>query len=308
MEPDSISLDLAEAFRREDPEGKRAGRVFRETFDQAYHGQYTGRYRLDQLSKTEKAHIGSLVEINLRREFDGFISDGEWMDFKIAGYEVDCKYSMKSGGWMIPPEASGHHAMLCHADDTKSTWEIGFIHCVDEVLNTGKNRDLKRSVSMQGKSAIAWAFRDAPMPPNTLQQLTPLQVEEILAPGSGTQRLDNLFRTASGMLIPRGIIATVAQQKDYMKRVRGNGGSRTSLREEGYVILGQYKNHQEIAQALGLPVPEKGENVSIRLYPAESDCTDPVVSIDGVKWRKARPEDPVVKAPIVDKNTRMDRT
>ena len=40
-----------------------------------------------------------------------------------------------------------------------------------------------------------------------------------------------------------------------MKRVRGNGGSRSSLRPEGIVIIGQYESHRRIAQALAIPVP-----------------------------------------------------
>ncbi len=44
-------------------------------------GQHTGRYRWDQLHKTEKTHFGTLVEINLQRAF-GF-DDGMTMDFAI---------------------------------------------------------------------------------------------------------------------------------------------------------------------------------------------------------------------------------
>jgi len=68
-------------------------------------GQHTGRYRWDQLYKTEKTHFGTLVEINLQREF-GF-ADGVAMDFAICGIDVDCKYSQDRGEWMIPPEALG---------------------------------------------------------------------------------------------------------------------------------------------------------------------------------------------------------
>ena len=68
-------------------------------------GQHTGRYRWDQLYKTEKTHFGTLVEINLQRAF-GF-ADGQSMDFAIRGIDVDCKYSQSRGDWMIPPEAMG---------------------------------------------------------------------------------------------------------------------------------------------------------------------------------------------------------
>ena len=50
-----------------------------------------------------------------------------------------------------------------------------------------------------------------------------------------------------------------------MKRIRGNGGSRSSLRPEGIVIFGQYDSHRRVAETLGLPVPGPGESVSVRL-------------------------------------------
>ena len=81
----------------------------------------------------------------------------------------------------------------------------------------------------------------------------------------GTKRVDMLFRLAQQRLISRTVVATVAQQEDYMKRVRGNGGSRSSLRPEGIVIIGQYESHRRIAQALAIPVPGPGESVSVRL-------------------------------------------
>lgn len=74
----------------------------RATYDMLLDGQHTGRYRWDQLYKTEKTHFGTLVEINLQREF-GF-ADGQSMDFVIQGTDVDCKYAQSLGEWMIPPE------------------------------------------------------------------------------------------------------------------------------------------------------------------------------------------------------------
>lgn len=226
MKPEFVSRQLTEAIRELDPQGNRIARMFRETFDQAYHGQHTGRYAVEQLTKTEKAHIGSLVEINLRRELDGFISDGNAMDFKILEHEVDCKFSLRPFAWMIPSETIGHHAMLCHADDAKSTWTLGFVKVTDEILNTGNNRDQKRSISAKMRGTISWAWEDHPMPPNVLLRLEPDALEKVLSGKTGQQRLNNLFRVAEGTLIPRGIVATVARQKDYMKRIRGNGGSR----------------------------------------------------------------------------------
>lgn len=36
-------------------------------------------------------------------------------------------------------EALGHYGMLCHADDAKSTFRVGFVHIEDEILTKGRN-------------------------------------------------------------------------------------------------------------------------------------------------------------------------
>jgi hypothetical protein len=107
-----VALELYEELRtvveyltRNDPTGVRTARVLRRTYDMLLDGQHTGRYRWDQLYKTEKTHFGTLVEINLQREF-GF-ADGVTMDFAIEGVDVDCKYSQNIAEWMIPPEVNG---------------------------------------------------------------------------------------------------------------------------------------------------------------------------------------------------------
>jgi hypothetical protein len=48
---------VAAEVRKLDPCGTRTARVLRETFDQLYDGQRTGRYRWDQLYKTEKTTV-----------------------------------------------------------------------------------------------------------------------------------------------------------------------------------------------------------------------------------------------------------
>ena len=80
---DEIQAILIETFKGADPLGSRFGRVFRESFDQIYDGQHTGRFSVNQLSKTEAAHLGSIVEINIRREFKDIIEDGEAMDLSL---------------------------------------------------------------------------------------------------------------------------------------------------------------------------------------------------------------------------------
>lgn len=277
-----------------DPYGERIGAVLRQTFDQLYDGQHTGRYRWDQLHKTEKTHFGTLVEINLQREFQ--FKDGQKMDFSIAGVDVDCKFSQSIGGWMIPLEANDHLCLLIWADDVQSRWKLGVVRIRDSILSRGGNRDSKRTITTKGRERIRWIFADGELPPNILLHLPAEAVQRIMALPSGQKRIDEVFRVAQGKRIWRGVIATLGQQDDYMKRVRGNGGSRTRLKPEGIIILGHYVEHQRIAEALKIHVPQRGEMVSVRVAQAFGSG-EGVVELGGSFYRVARFDDPVVEAP-----------
>ncbi len=285
-------------IRRLDPQGLRTAKVLRETLDQLYDGQRTGRYRWDQLHKTEKTHCGTLVEINLHREFK--FEDGDTLDYRIGGIEVDCKYSQALGGWMIPPEAHDHLCLVAWADDTSSRWSMGLVRATPDRLNTGGNRDRKATLNQSGREAITWLFDRAPLPSNILLFLDRATVDRIMNLKSGQQRINEIFRVALGQPVGRGVVATLGQQDDYMKRVRANGGARTVLQPEGIVILGQYSSHAAIARDLGIPVPENGESISVRLVQTKSRGTG-VARIDGGLWRVATPADPVTRAPVLPK-------
>lgn len=102
------------------------------------------------------------------------------------------------------------------------------------------------------------------------------------------------------MRISRAVVATVAQQDDFMKRVRENGGARTWLQPEGIIILGQYSSHCVIAEALEISSPDDSEFVSIKVVPADKPGKG-VAEIDGGLWKIAKPDDPVCKAPLLPK-------
>jgi len=269
--------------------------VFRRTFDQLYDGQHTGRYKLDQLFKTEKTHFGTLIEINLQRELK--FEDGDILDFKIAGHEVDCKYS-HSGGWMLPMESFDHIALLTQADDKNSTWSAGLVRVTEANRRPSENRDRKTSLNTQGKADISWLFKDSPMPPNALLSLPESEVEMIMAARSGQARINELLRRATNRRLTRSIIATVAQQDDFMKRVRENGGARTALRPEGFLILGgDYALQRLTAKELGCAVPQPGEIVSVKVVPATAQTG---VRIDHAWWRLAdESEEATEPAPVV---------
>jgi hypothetical protein len=278
-----------------DPDGTRVARVLRDTFDQLYDGQRTGRYYWEKLFKTEKTHCGTVVEINLQREFK--FGNGVDLDYQIAGVEVDCKYSQTLGGWMIPPEARNKLCLLLSAvDSAVPKWSMGIVRITDASLNSGANRDAKATLNSLGRSSITWLFQNESLPPNVLLQLDRSVVDGILALKSGQQRVNALLRIALEKRVGRAVIATMAQQDDPMKRVRANGGARTTLGREGILILGQYQAHCDVARTLGVPVPGPGESVPVRVAVAERGEPG-TVRIGDRYWRKALPTDPPVQAP-----------
>lgn len=291
---------VADEIMSRDPRGTQIAKVLRRTYDMLLDGQHTGRYRWDQLYKTEKTHFGTLVEINLQREFE--FADGVAMDFAIRGIDVDCKYSQDRAEWMIPPEALGQIILGLWASDDQGEWSLGLVRADDHLLTSSRgNRDLKRRLTSAGKAAVTWLFPGNELPENALLRIPRADVQRIFTCSRyGTKRVDMLFRLAQRRLISRTVVATVAQQEDYMKRVRGNGGSRSSLRPEGIVIIGQYESHRRIAQALALPEPGAGESVSVRLARRRSRHDElPCVTLDGEDWVVAQPDDPAEAAPLL---------
>jgi Restriction endonuclease NaeI len=287
-----------------DPAGAQVAEVLRDTLDQIYDGQHTGRWSYDQLRKTEKTHVGTLVEINLHRRF-GF-TDGIVTDYRIAGVEVDCKYSMNYGGWELPPEAMDHVCLLITASDQRSSWYAGLIRVRESLLRARSNRDAKRQLSASSHTYIRELWSDnRKLAENLFLGLDADIRNRIFGAKAnrgnqhGQARVNELFRLVQHRIIRRAELATVAQQDDFMKRARGNGGARTALGPEGILVLGHQDNDPNVAGALGLPIPKKGELVSGRVIPARNDRNDAVAIIEGERWALARPDDPVVAAPIV---------
>jgi hypothetical protein len=296
---------VRDRIARLDPDGRRFATVLRDTIDQLLNGEATGRYDWKTLFKTEKTHAGTLVEINLQREFE--FDDGIDMDYRIAGVDVDCKYSQQFGGWMIPPEAIGHLCLLVWADDSKSLWSAGLLRIRREWLNGGNNRDLKLTIRAEHRNKILWLWDKAELPENVLLHMNPRDRQQVFSHKSGQARLNELFRLVQSRRIGRNVVRTVAQQKDYMKRVRGNGGARSALRKEGILIMGDYASHQAIAAKLEVPVPREGEFVSVRVTKAQADggVSQPKVELEGAWWRIATPDDPQEPGPLLPKHTSL---
>jgi hypothetical protein len=302
---------VAAELRGLDGDGSRMAAAIRGALDMLFDGQHTGRYRWDQLHKTEKTHAGTLVEIALARTLR--LADGAALDYTIAGADVDCKFSHRLGGWMIPPEADGKLMLLVQASDEDGTWSAGLLRAAEANLRPAGNRDGKRALSERGRAAVCWLHARAPLPENALIRLPGREVDVIFALPSGQQRVNELFRRAQRMRISRTVVATVAMQDDYMKRVRGGGGARDQLRAEGIVIFGDYAGDQVLAAALGLPRPGPGEFVSARLAPRpagagagpghDGQARDRdyarFIRLAGADWLLASAADPAAPAPAL---------
>ena len=292
LPPDPARDAVVTEMERLDPGGLIAGQVLRDTYDQLYDGVRTRRYRWEQLFKTEKTHFGTIVEINLQREFE--YADGAKLDYCIVGHEVDAKYSQSHGGWMLPPEAVGELCMVVTANDKKSLFSVGVVRASEKLLNGGKNRDAKRTLSAAGRATVAWLHKDADLPPNTLLHMPEEDVAAVFAPRAGTARISELFRRTVGEIVGRAAVSTVAAQLDVTRRVRGGqSGSRDPLAAEGIVILGgAYDWQRAAARELGLPVPRRTEYVAGYVAPATHGFEGPVaLGPSGLALRLATNED-----------------
>nr|WP_221380434.1 NaeI family type II restriction endonuclease [Actinoplanes polyasparticus] len=272
----------------------RVGDVLRRSLDRSYEGLTTGRFHLAQLSKTEKAHTGSLFEVELQKEFD--FADGYQTDYQILGMDVDAKYTHSRKGmspsWMIGPEIEGNIALLATADDYESLWSAWLVWVKQGRRNSGSNRDAKASLNDVGKAARVPIAVDAPLPPNTLLQ-RPAEAYEVMrfqGPMKGQKRILELCRRFEGTLLSRTTVVTVANQLDGPKRMRADGGARTRLANDGYIIIGSEARYDRVVRALNLPQPAKGEFIPLKVVRSRPEDTSPFfLDLDGTKWRRATP-------------------
>lgn len=298
---DEALAEVAEALIALDPTGARWAAVLRHTYDMIYNGQETGRYQWNDLMKTEKTHFGTLFEINAQREFR--FEGGDKTDYKIAGHQVDAKWSQSDGGWMLPPEVFEQLALVATASDSDGIWSLGLVRVTPENRREKSNRDMKTQLNKPGRDAIRWLWRNEPLPPNVLLALDAAKVAHIFDHKSGTQRTHRLFRAAEGMIVHRSTVATVSMQMDPQKRVRYNGGSREALQPEGIVILsGKY--HVGTARDLDIPIPGPLEYIAVRVVPSENNEG---AIMGGSRWRTATSDDPVVPAPLIPERGTRDK-
>ncbi|RFU42344.1 restriction endonuclease [Actinomadura logoneensis] len=285
---------------------ERLGAVLRQAIDEVLDGQRTGRFDIygENVAKTERTYLGTKVEIICQSEFR--LERGFRMDYVVAGHEVDAKFSMSSKfGQAIPKEAVGEICLLMHADDRKGVFNVALIRAAPDLLNKGVNQDGKRTLNSEGRARVRWLVKDGPLPENQLLRL-PADLRRIIfaatkdhrAGAGGQERINRLFRLVQGVIIRPETIRTVANQKDPYKRPRDARLPR-HLGREGILILGHQGDHPRIAEELGLPVPDKGEFVSVRVVPTMDIGSRPSTTIDGVHYTPAALGDPMTAAPEI---------
>jgi hypothetical protein len=221
--------------------------LIRQAIDEVIDTPRTGRVYARELEKTEKTYIGTKIEILVRNFFR--LPKGI-LDLKIDGLDVDVKNTLGTT-WMIPPEAAGMPCILVASDEDRQTCFFGIFIAHVTNLTTGQNQDKKRSVSAAGFSNIHWIMTEEPYPPSFWASIGEDKTRNIMRGETGNERVATLFREVQGQLIHRDTVQAVAQQKDYMKRLRKNGGARDILANEGIAILSGKYDHSLIT-ILGL--------------------------------------------------------
>lgn len=239
---------------------------FRSAIDEVIDTARTGRYFLSDLEKTEKTYLGTKFEI-LLRDWLG-VPHGIILDLLIGEREVDVKSTTGGGsGWMIPPEALNQLCILLRINEVDSTCAVGLTRARPEYLRSGLNRDAKTSFSAAGRVNIWWLVQDFNYTPNFWTLVDAPTREFIMTPRGGKGRLARLFETCLETPVSRVLIASIAAQDDFMKRIRRNGGARDILAPKGIAVL-YSENDRDLMQALEIRFGSR-EFVSFR--PRDAD-------------------------------------
>lgn len=214
----------------------RFGAILRQAYDEVIDMPRTGRWSLDQLEKTEKTYVGTKVEILIRHSLA--LPKGKKLDLLLDGVEVDIKNTVLNN-WSIPREAVGEVCMLVRGNDKSSHFSVGLLWAKAELLRGGANRDGKVGVkSGHGMQSVLWLAFERPLPVNLFEKMSARDRAQVLDMSvGGTERLVRFFRLNQDVEVSRNTILSIAQQKDAMKRARGNGGARDKLAKEGLTLV-----------------------------------------------------------------------
>ena len=209
---------------------------FRSAIDEVIDTARTGRFFLSDLEKTEKTYLGTKFEILLRDWMQ--VPRGVVLDLLIGDSEVDVKSTtLGRSGWMIPPEAIDQLCVLLRVNELRSICAVGLARARPAYLRARPNRDKKTSFSAAGTANIWWLVRDFAYTPNFWTLIDADLRQRIMSPRYAKDRLAALFESCQEVPVSRVLIAAIAAQDDFMRRIRRNGGARNVLAPKGIAIL-----------------------------------------------------------------------
>jgi hypothetical protein len=231
--------------------------LIRDVIDQIIDPVRTGRTRFELLDNVEKTFIGLKVEHVLRDLLD--VPKG-LRDLIIDGLDVDVKNTVRDT-WTIPPETYRREEpciLIASEEQTNLCW-IGLFFAREKYLTASQNRDGKKAVSASGQQNILWLLEAAPYPRSRWLNLDMERFRELRKVKGGNIRLAQFLRENLDLPIHRSVIqALLFDQKDYMKRVRGNGGARDDLAREGIAVFsGHYDRTAIDARKLPATGPDE---------------------------------------------------
>lgn len=230
---------------------------------------HTGRTKLVELDNVEKTFIGLKVEHFFRDYID--VPKG-LRDLRIDGTDVDIKNTVGSA-WTIPPETyrNSEPVLLFMIADALGHCSVGLMVARPEYLRPGANRDAKRSTSAAARQHIYWLVEREKLPDSRWAGIDMDRFRELRAVAGGARRAAVFFLENTDRPVHRSVIQSLLHdQRDYMKRLRANGGARDLLIADLIVLLSGTFDQSKIA-LLGLPKTDPDELISHRCTPDEWD-------------------------------------
>lgn len=194
----------------------------------------TGRTSISDLDSVEKTFLGLKVEHFIRDFLD--VPKGI-RDLRIDGKDVDVKNTIGTN-WMIPQETYSESGvcLLSRIDDRSSKCWLGVFVARSDYLGA-VNRDQKRSLNEKGRARIVWLLESVEYSPSPWEGLDMARFRELRMVPGGTIRAAAFFEENIGRSISREVVQSLLHdQKDYMKRLRGNGGARDVLAAKGITL------------------------------------------------------------------------
>lgn len=215
----------------------------------------TARTTVAELDKVEKTFVGLKIEHFFRDFLDLPIGI---RDLRIDGIDLDIKNTV-GVTWMIPQETYRNEepCLLIASASKDNSCSLGLMLARDAYLSK-PNRDKKRGVNKVGRSNIFWMVEGQPLPESRWKDLDMERFRKLRKLDGGANRAAQFFKENMGRLVHRSVVhALLFDQKDYMKRLRENGGARDLLLRENIVLLsGTYDSAQMTALGIVSPGPD----------------------------------------------------